>query len=68
MERPFYAGGPFKAPIVPILGVIGVGIVLYYTIYFDVNVLLYGGSTAAGVAILSVLVWYLYAKKRVVRE
>lgn len=68
MERPFYAGGPFKAPIVPILGIIGVGVVLYYTIYFDIDVLLYGGLTAVGVAILSVLVWFLYAKNKVVRE
>jgi len=68
MERPFYAGGPFKAPIVPILGVIGVGVVMYYTIYFDVKVLLYGGLTAAGVAILSVLVWQFYAKNKVIEE
>lgn len=68
MERPFYAGGPFKAPIVPILGAIGVGIVMYYTIYFDISVATVGASIAAGVAILSWLIWQFYAKKRVVRE
>jgi ethanolamine permease len=68
MERPFYAGGPFKAPIGPILGIIGTGVVMYYTIYFDISVLYVGGSIAAGVALISWIIWQFYAKNRVVRE
>jgi len=68
MERPFYAGGPFKAPIGPILGVIGTGIVMYYTIYFDISVAIVGASIAAGVALLAWIIWQFYAKNKVVRE
>jgi uncharacterized membrane protein YccC len=68
MERPFYAGGPFKYPVVPILGLIGTGIILFYTIKFDVSVAYVGASIAAGVAILAWLIWQFYAKNKVVRE
>jgi len=71
MERPHYAGGPFKAPILPILGIIGVASVWYYQVQLDLEVPWYlgvipvGGLVAVVFAIISVLVWYLYAKKKV---
>jgi len=68
MERPFSCGGPFKAPIVPILGIIGTGTVMYFTIYFDVSVATVGLSIAAGAAVLSWLIWQFYAKNKVIKE
>ena len=64
LERPYYAGGPFKLPVLPILGLIGIIVVLYFTIAMDVTVLYVGGIVAVVFAILAVLIWYLYAKKK----
>jgi amino acid transporter len=64
LERPHYAGGPFKFPVLPILGIIGIVIVLYYTIALDIMVLVAGGIVAVVFAIISALVWFLYAKKK----
>ena len=68
MERPFYAGGPFKIPIVSILGIMGILAVMVYTIWFDKSVLYVGGGIALGVFFLSWLLWQFYAKNKVVRE
>lgn len=64
LTRPYYAGGPFKFPVLPVLGVIGVIAVWYSQIVSDIRVLYAGGGLAIFFAIISVLVWYLYARKK----
>ncbi len=64
MHRPFYAGGPFKFPVLPILGIIGTIVILAYSVMSDMSILYAGGGFVVGAAIVSILVWQFYAKKQ----
>jgi len=68
IKRPFSVGGPWKLPIVPIIGIIGMLITMYYQ-FFDpivgnIEVLYYGGAAALIALIFSVIVCRTYAKDK----
>jgi amino acid transporter len=63
MVRPFYAGGPFKFPAVPIIGLIGILVVFGFQIFQDLSILYVGGGFVIVAAIIAVLVRRFYARR-----
>ncbi|RLF18094.1 MAG: APC family permease [Thermoprotei archaeon] len=68
INRPFKAGGPRRIPIVPVLGIIGILLTMYYQ-FFDptvgnIYVLYYGGAAALLALIFSIVVCRTYAKNK----
>jgi amino acid transporter len=64
--RPFKMGGPFKAPILAIIGAIATLLILIYTVappYGSVDVLIYGGTYSIVLLIVAAAIYYVKARK-----
>jgi amino acid transporter len=67
VKRPFSVGGPWKMPIVPILGIVGMLVTMYYQFFGpmgDPTALWAGGTAALAALVFSVIVLRTYAKAR----
>ncbi|MHC1627220.1 MAG: APC family permease [Candidatus Nezhaarchaeales archaeon] len=65
-SRPFKMGGPFKAPILAIIGLIATFVILVYSVappYGDVAVLTYGGIYCLVLFLVAIGIYYTRARK-----
>jgi len=65
-QRPFKMGGPFKAPILAVIGLIATFVILVYSIappYGDINVLIYGGIYCIVLFLVALGIYYARVRK-----
>jgi len=65
-QRPFKMGGPFKAPILAIIGLIATFVILVYSVappYGMVDILIYGGVYCLVLFLIAIGIYYARARK-----
>ena len=65
-QRPFKMGGPFKTPILAVIGLIATFVILVYSIappYGDINVLIYGGTYCLVLFLIALGIYYARVRK-----
>lgn len=66
--RPFRMGGPSKAPILAVIGIISTLFILVYTVappYGNLNILIYGGIYSIVLFLIALAIYYVRAPKTV---